>query len=424
MIQDYNRECQSVAANNNQQQHNNIVKNGGNLKMRSLAIYLKNYRKESILAPFFKFLEVVFDLLVPVVIAQIIDVGITGNDRPYIIERFFILVLMAAAGLAVSITAQFFAAKASVGFATELRQAVYDHVQKLSYTELDTLGTDTLITRLTDDINQVQNGVNMGLRLLLRSPFIVLGSMIMAFTINTRCALIFVVAIPVLFLVVFVIMYLSIPLFGKVQARLDAVTGLTRENLTGVRVIRAFCREEEAVREFDACNAQLTKLNEFVGKLSALLNPVTYVLINIATVILINNAGLQVNLGNMQQGQVVALYNYMAQMIVELIKLASLIITLNKSAACANRVADILKVKSSMNHPVSTASTAVCGENAVEFHDVTFTYAESGAPSLSNISFSVKRGQTVGIIGGTGSGKSTLVNLIAVFMMRPAELYR
>lgn len=383
--------------------------------MRSLAIYLKNYRKESILAPFFKFLEVVFDLLVPVVIAQIIDVGITGNDRPYIIERFFILVLMAAAGLAVSITAQFFAAKASVGFATELRQAVYDHVQKLSYTELDTLGTDTLITRLTDDINQVQNGVNMGLRLLLRSPFIVLGSMVMAFTINTRCALIFVVAIPVLFLVVFVIMYLSIPLFGKVQARLDAVTGLTRENLTGVRVIRAFCREEEAVREFDASNTQLTKLNEFVGKLSALLNPVTYVLINIATVILINNAGLQVNLGNMQQGQVVALYNYMAQMIVELIKLASLIITLNKSAACANRVADILKVKSSMNHPVSTASTAVCGENAVEFHDVTFTYAESGAPSLSNISFSVKRGQTVGIIGGTGSGKSTLVNLIARF---------
>ena len=407
MIQDYNRECQSVAANNNQQQHNNIIKNGGNLKMRSLAIYLKNYRKESILAPFFKFLEVVFDLLVPVVIAQIIDVGITGNDRPYIIERFFILVLMAAAGLAVSITAQFFAAKASVGFATELRQAVYDHVQKLSYTELDTLGTDTLITRLTDDINQVQNGVNMGLRLLLRSPFIVLGSMVMAFTINTRCALIFVVAIPVLFLVVFVIMYLSIPLFGKVQARLDAVTGLTRENLTGVRVIRAFCREEEAVREFDASNAQLTKLNEFVGKLSALLNPVTYVLINIAR--------LQVNLGNMQQGQVVALYNYMAQMIVELIKLASLIITLNKSAACANRVADILKVKSSMNHPVSTASTAVCGENAVEFHDVTFTYAESGAPSLSNISFSVKRGQTVGIIGGTGSGKSTLVNLIARF---------
>lgn len=383
--------------------------------MRSLAIYLKSYKKESILAPFFKFLEVVFDLLVPVVIAQIIDVGITGNNRPYIIERFFILVLMAAAGLTVSITAQFFAAKASVGFATELRQAVYDHIQKLSYTELDTLGTDTLITRLTDDINQVQNGVNMGLRLLLRSPFIVLGSMVMAFTINTRCAPIFAVAIPVLFLVVFVIMYLSIPLFGKVQGRLDTVTGLTRENLTGVRVIRAFCREEESVREFDESNAALTKLNEFVGKLSALLNPVTYVLINIATVILINNAGLQVNLGNIQQGEVVALYNYMAQMIIELIKLASLIITLNKSAACANRVANILKVKTSMDYPDDTISASAAAENSVEFQGVTFAYAGTGAPSLSDISFSVKKGQTVGIIGGTGSGKSTLVNLIARF---------
>ena len=369
--------------------------------MRSLAIYLRNYKKESILAPFFKFLEVVFDLLVPVVIAQIIDVGIAGNDRHYIIERFFILVLMAAAGLTVSITAQFFAAKASVGFATELRQAVYDHVQKLSYTELDTLGTDTLITRLTDDINQVQNGVNMGLRLLLRSPFIVLGSMVMAFTINFRCALVFAVAIPFLFLVVFVIMYLSIPLFRKVQSRLDTVTRLTRENLTGVRVIRAFCREKDSVQEF-------------VGRLSALLNPVTYVLINIATVILISNAGLQVNLGNMQQGEVVALYNYMAQMIVELIKLASLIITLNKSAACAGRVTDILKVKTSMDYPAASAAQT-SGKNALEFENVTFAYAGSSEPSLSDISFSVKKGQTVGIIGGTGSGKSTLVNLIARF---------
>lgn len=383
--------------------------------MRSLAIYLKNYKKESILAPFFKFLEVVFDLLVPVVIAQIIDIGITGNDHLYIIERFFILVLMAAAGLTVSITAQFFAAKASVGFAAELRQAVFDHIQKLSYTELDTLGTDTLITRLTDDINQVQNGVNMGLRLLLRSPFVVLGSMVMAFTINVRCALIFVVAIPVLFLVVFVIMYLSIPLFGKVQAHLDKVTRLTRENLTGVRVIRAFCREKESIHEFDESNAQLTRLNEFVGRLSALLNPVTYVLINIATVILINQAGLQVNLGNMQQGQVVALYNYMAQMIVELIKLASLIITLNKSAACANRVADILKVKTSMEFPEVSTSSNPSSDCAVVFDDVTFTYAGASAPSISNISFSVRKGQTVGIIGGTGSGKSTLVNLIARF---------
>ena len=383
--------------------------------MRSLAVYLKNYKKESILAPFFKFLEVVFDLIVPVIIAQVIDVGIANHDNGYIVQRFFILILMAAFGLTCSITAQFFAAKASVGFATRLRQAVYDHVQKLSFTELDTLGTDTLITRLTDDINQVQNGLNMGLRLLLRSPFIVLGSMVMAFTIDFKCALVFAVAIPFLFLVVFVIMFLSIPLFKKVQGKLDTVTRLTRENLTGVRVIRAFCREKEAVSEFDTRNQELTKLNLFVGKLSALLNPVTYVLINIATVILIQKAGVEVNLGGMQQGQVVALYNYMAQMIVELIKLASLIITLNKSAACAGRVADILKVKSSMSYPAAKASTSTDSENAVVFNNVSFEYSGAGAPSLSNISFSVKKGQTVGIIGGTGSGKTTLVNLISRF---------
>lgn len=407
--------------------------------MRSLAVYLKNYKKESILAPFFKFLEVVFDLIVPIVIAQIIDVGIANHDNGYIVQRFFILILMAAFGLTCSITAQFFAAKASVGFATKLRQAVYDHVQRLSFTELDTLGTDTLITRLTDDINQVQNGLNMGLRLLLRSPFIVLGSMVMAFTIDFKCALVFAVAIPFLFLVVFVIMFLSIPLFKKVQGKLDTVTGLTRENLTGVRVIRAFCREKEAVQEFDTRNQELTKLNLFVGRLSALLNPVTYVLINIATVILIQKAGVEVNLGGMQQGQVVALYNYMAQMIVELIKLASLIITLNKSAACAGRVADILKVKSTMDYPAASTTTsdsdksvqksssvaesisasssdnASNSENVVVFDDVTFEYSGAGAPSLSHISFSVKKGQTVGIIGGTGSGKTTLVNLISRF---------
>ncbi|OLA77984.1 MAG: ATP-binding protein [Ruminococcus sp. CAG:9-related_41_34] len=370
--------------------------------MRSLAVYLKNYKKESILAPFFKFLEVVFDLIVPIVIAQIIDVGIANHDNKYIVQRFFILILMAALGLASSITAQFFAAKASVGFATKLRQAVYDHVQHLSFTELDTLGTDTLITRLTDDINQVQNGLNMGLRLLLRSPFIVLGSMVMAFTIDFKCALVFAVAIPFLFLVVFVIMFFSIPLFKKVQGKLDTVTGLTRENLTGVRVIRAFCREKEAVAEFDTRN--------------------------IATVILIQKAGVEVNLGGMQQGQVVALYNYMAQMIVELIKLASLIITLNKSAACAGRVADILKVKSTMDYPSSSTysaqiskdlatatADASLSENAIVFNDVTFEYSKAGAPSLSHISFSVKKGQTVGIIGGTGSGKTTLVNLISRF---------
>ena len=384
--------------------------------MRSLAVYLKNYKKESILAPFFKFLEVVFDLIVPIVIAQIIDVGIANHDNKYIVQRFFILILMAALGLASSITAQFFAAKASVGFATELRQAVYDHVQHLSYTELDTLGTDTLITRLTDDVNQIQNGLNMGLRLLLRSPFIVLGSMVMAFTIDFKCALVFAVAIPFLFLVVFVIMFLSIPLFKKVQGKLDTVTGLTRENLTGVRVIRAFCREKEAVAEFDTRNQELTKLNLFVGKLSALLNPVTYVLINIATVILIQKAGVEVNLGGMQQGQVVALYNYMAQMIVELIKLASLIITLNKSMACADRVAGILKVDSTMTYPdKASLPTAENSDYAVAFDHVSFSYAGTGAPSLSDITFSAKKGSTIGIIGGTGSGKSTLVSLISRF---------
>ena len=377
--------------------------------MRSLAVYLKDYKIESILAPFFKFLEVVFDLIVPIIIAQIIDVGIANHNNGYIVQRFFLLILMAAFGLTCSFTAQFFAAKASVGFATKLRQAVYDHVQHLSFTELDTLGTDTLITRLTDDINQVQNGLNMGLRLLLRSPFIVLGSMAMAFTIDFKCALVFAVAIPFLFLVVFVIMFLSIPLFKKVQEKLDTVTGLTRQNLTGVRVIRALCREKEAVQEFDTRNDELTKLNLFVGRLSALLNPVTYVLINIATVILIQKAGVEVNLGSMHQGQVVALYNYMAQMIVELIKLASLIITLNKSAACAGRVADILKVKSTMDYPAATAVSAASSDDAVVFDDVTFEYSGAGAPSLSHISFSVKKGQTVGIIGGTGSGKTTFL---------------
>lgn len=382
--------------------------------MRSLSIYLKNYKKESILAPFFKFLEVVFDLLVPVVIARMIDVGIAQNNRGVIVQNFFLLILMAAAGLTVSITAQYFAAKASAGFACELRQAVFDHVQKFSYTELDRLGTDTLITRLTGDINQVQNGVNMGLRLLLRSPFIVLGSMVMAFIINLRCALIFAAAIHILFLVVFAIMYKSIPLYGKVQKKLDRVTGLTRENLTGVRVIRAFCREKEAVEEFDKSSLALTRLNELVGRLSALLNPATYVLINLATVFLISSAGIQVNTGSMQQGEVVALYNYMAQMIIELIKLASLIITLNKAAACAERVADILHTPSSMNYVDETVKASP-SRQAVSFQNVTFSYADTGAPSLSHISFSAEKGQTVGIIGGTGSGKTTLINLIARF---------
>ena len=386
--------------------------------MKRLEKFLRPYRRESILAPLFKLLEVVFDLMVPVVVAQIIDVGVAKNDRGYIAEMFFVLLLMAAVGLLCSFTAQFFAAKASVGFATSVRQAMFDHIQGLSFTELDTLGTDTLITRLTDDVNQVQNGINMGLRLLLRSPFVVIGAMVMAFTINVRCALIFVVTVPILFVVVFSIMLVSIPLFKKVQAGLDRVTGLTRENLTGVRVIRAFCREEQSVDEFEESNRELTRLNEFVGRISALLNPVTYVLINGATVLLIARAGVQVNIGNLQQGQVVALYNYMAQIIVELIKLASLIITLNKSMACADRVAGILDVKSSMGYKNENGTINVentDSDMAVEFDHVTFTYEGAGASSLSDISFQAKKGQTIGIIGGTGSGKSTLISLIPRF---------
>lgn len=386
--------------------------------MKRLEKFLRPYRRESILAPLFKLLEVVFDLMVPVVVAQIIDVGVAKNDRGYIVEMFFVLLLMAAVGLLCSFTAQFFAAKASVGFATSVRQAMFDHIQGLSFTELDTLGTDTLITRLTDDVNQVQNGINMGLRLLLRSPFVVIGAMVMAFTINVRCALIFVVTVPILFVVVFSIMLVSIPLFKKVQAGLDRVTGLTRENLTGVRVIRAFCREEQSVDEFEESNRELTRLNEFVGRISALLNPVTYVLINGATVLLIARAGVQVNIGNLQQGQVVALYNYMAQIIVELIKLASLIITLNKSMACADRVAGILDVKSSMGYKNENGTINVentDSDMAVEFDHVTFTYEGAGASSLSDISFQAKKGQTIGIIGGTGSGKSTLISLIPRF---------
>lgn len=385
--------------------------------MRSLAVYLKSYTKESILAPLFKLLEVVFDLLVPIVVARMIDVGIANNDRGYIWGCFGVLLLMAALGLLCSITAQYFAAKASVGFAANLRQAVFDHIQRLSFTELDTLGSDTMITRLTDDINQVQNGVNMGLRLLLRSPFVVFGAMIMAFTIDVKCALVYAVAIPVLFAVVFAIMLVSIPLFKRVQAGLDRVTGMTRENLTGVRVIRAFCREEQSVEEFEQSNRELTRLNEFVGRISALLNPVTYVLINLAAVFVIDRAAVQVNIGSIAQGDVVALYNYMLQIIVELIKLASLIITLNKSVACAGRVAGVLAVEPSMTYPDSSAVAAEAGQgsDAVRFDHVSFTYKNAGAASLTDVSFSAAHGETVGVIGGTGSGKSTLISLIPRF---------
>ena len=383
--------------------------------MKKLASYLKRYTKESILAPLFKLLEVVFDLMVPLVVARMINIGVAGNDRGNMVRCFLILILMALLGLAASITAQFFAAKASTGFAADLRQAVFDHIQGFSFTELDTLGADTMITRLTDDINQVQTGVNMGLRLLLRSPFVVFGAMIMAFTIDVSCAWVFAVVIPVLFVAVFAIMLSSIPLYRKAQSALDRVTCLTRENLTGVRVIRAFCREDHSVREFDESSQALTKLNEFVGKISALLNPLTYVLINLAAVVLIDRAALRVNIGSIAQGDVVALNNYMLQITVELIKLASLIITLTKSMACAGRVAGVLEQPTSMTYPEKNAQPRENSDEAVRFDHVNFTYRNAGAPSLTDISFCAGKGQTVGIIGGTGSGKSTLISLIPRF---------
>ena len=384
--------------------------------MKKLLPYLKRYTMESILAPLFKLLEVCIDLLVPLVVARMINIGVANNDRGFLLRCFLVLIFMALVGLAFSITAQFFAAKASTGFAADLRQAVFDHIQSFSFTELDTLGADTMITRLTDDIHQVQTGVNLGLRLLLRSPFVVFGAMVMAFTIDVSCAWVFAVAIPVLFAAVFAIMLVSIPLYQKAQSGLDRITRLTRENLTGVRVVRAFCREEHSVREFEKGNQALTRLNEFVGRISALLNPVTYVLINIAAVWLIHRGALQVSVGSIAQGDVVALNNYMLQIIAELIKLASLIITLTKSLACAGRVSSVLAQKATMDYP---EETAISRENrsaaALRFDHVTFTYQNAGAPSLCDISFQALRGQTIGIIGGTGSGKSTLVNLIPRF---------
>lgn len=383
--------------------------------MKNLIKYLKPYTKESILSPFFKLLEVVFDLMVPVVVAKMIDTGVAQQDYTFIFRCAAILLAMALLGLLCSVTAQFFAARASAGFGASLRQTMFDHIQKFSFAMLDRAGSDTLITRINDDVNQVQNGVNMCLRLILRSPFIVFGATAVAFTVNVKCAVIFAVTVPVLFAVIFGIMLASIPLFKKVQEKLDRITELTRENLTGVRVIRAFGREKYAVGEFEDSNRELTRLNEFVGKISAVLNPLTYAMINIAAVILIDKAAIEVNLGNLQQGETVALYNYMMQIIVELIKLAALIITLNKSVACAGRISEVLDMKPDMEYPEADTVSYEAGNPAVEFADVTFSYENAAAPSLKNISFAVESGQTAGIIGGTGSGKTTLVNLIARF---------
>lgn len=383
--------------------------------MKNLIKYLKPYMKESILSPFFKLLEVVFDLMVPVVVAKMIDTGVAQQDYTFIFRCAAILLAMALLGLLCSVTAQFFAARASAGFGASLRQTMFDHIQKFSFSMLDRAGSDTLITRINDDVNQVQNGVNMCLRLILRSPFIVFGATAVALTVNVKCAVIFAVTVPVLFAVIFGIMLTSIPLFKKVQEKLDRITELTRENLTGVRVIRAFGREKYAAGEFEDSNRELTRLNEFVGKISAVLNPLTYAMINIAAVILIDKAAIEVNLGNLQQGETVALYNYMMQIIVELIKLAALIITLNKSMACAGRISEVLAMKPDMEYPEADTVSYEAGNPAVEFDDVTFSYENAAAPSLKNISFAVENGQTAGIIGGTGSGKTTLVNLIARF---------
>ncbi len=376
---------------------------------KKFASYLKPYRKESAVAPLFKLLEAFFDLLVPLIVAAMIDN--TGRDGGKLYFYFGLLILMAVLGLTCSVIAQFFAAKASVGFATTLRAELFGHIEKLSFSDLDRIGGSSLITRLTADVNQIQTGLNMALRLLLRSPFIVFGAAVMAFSINVKAALIFVAAIPVLLLVTSLIMRLSIPLYSKSQSRLDDVTSLTRENLTGVRVIRAFNREERSVKEFRKSNDDLTSINLFVGKISALLNPVTYVLINIATVILIKHSAVQVELGELQQGQVVALYNYMLQIIVELIKLASLIITINKALACARRVSSVMNTKEGMTYPEKDPEKTD-GRTSVEFRDVSFTYPDGGKSAVSGITFTAKKGETVGIIGGTGSGKTTLINLI------------
>ncbi len=381
--------------------------------MRKLLRFLKDYKKESILSPLFKLLEASFELFVPLVMAAIIDTGIGNKDGGFILKMCGILILLAIVGLTCSITAQYFAAKAAVGFATKVRHALFDHIQKLSYTEMDTAGTDTMITRMTSDINQAQSGVNMVLRLFLRSPFIVFGAMIMAFTIDVKAALIFVVTIPVLSVVVFGIMIITIPLFRRVQASLDKVLGVTRENLTGSRVIRAFNKEQEEIADFDESNERLTDVQLFVGKISALMNPLTYIIINVALVILIWTGAIQVNIGKISQGEVVALVNYMSQILVELVKLANLIITVTKAIACGNRVQSIFEMETSLVD--GNGSKKEDTGYTVEFRNVSMRYKGAGADTLTGIDFKAKPGDTIGIIGGTGSGKSSVVNLIPRF---------
>lgn len=385
--------------------------------MKKLVKYLKDYKLESVMGPLFKMLEASFELLVPLVMAKVIDVGIRNQDVTYILKMGGVLVLLGIIGLACSLTAQYFAAKAAVGFSTALRNDLFAHINHLSYSEQDTIGTATLVTRMTSDVNQVQAGLNLALRLLLRSPFIVFGAMIMAFTVNVKAAMVFAVAIPALSVVVFGIMALSMPLYKKVQRQLDQVTLATRENLTGARVIRAFNRQEDEIRKFDDSNAALVKLQVFVGKISALMNPVTYVIINLAIIAVVWVSGRQVDAGIITQGETVALVNYMSQILVELIKMANLIVSISKALACANRINMVFEERGSIADEAGAEEVKHTDKTVpkIRFEHVYFSYKNAKEDSLENLDFEVKKGQTIGIIGGTGSGKSSMVNLIPRF---------
>lgn len=388
---------------------------GMKLTMKMILKYLEKLKKECVLAPLFKMLEALFELFVPLVVASIIDRGIASQDTGYIVKSCLMLLLLAVIGLTCSITAQYFSAKAAVGCATGIRHALFKHIQSLSFTELDELGTSTLITRMTSDINQVQNGVNLVLRLFLRSPFIVFGAMIMAFTIDVKAALVFAAAIPVLAVIVFGIMVGTRPLYKKVQAGLDTILGITRENLTGVRVIRSFNKQEDELKHFKEKNEELNHLQKFVGKISGLMNPLTYVVVNVSIIALIWIGGVRVNQGALTQGQVVALYNYMSQILVELIKLANLIINITKALACAGRIQSIFDVKPGMQDGTASVRESDDEVPVVEFKNVALKYSGAGDTSIAGVSFKAYRGQTIGIIGGTGSGKSSLVGLIPRF---------
>lgn len=391
--------------------------------MKTLLAYLKGYKKESILAPLFKMLEASFELFVPLVMAAIIDVGIANQDKPYIVKMCFVLIALGIIGLVCSITAQYFAAKAATGVGTGIRHGLFEHIQKFTFTEMDQLGTSTLITRMTSDINQIQSGVNLVLRLFLRSPFIVFGAMIMAFTVDVKAALVFVVTIPLLSLIVFGIMLVTMPMYRKVQADLEQVLLATRENLTGARVIRAFNKEEDETKRFENANQILTDAQKYVGRISGMMNPLTYIIVNGAIIALIYVGAVRVDIGDLTQGQVVALINYMSQILVELVKLANLIISVTKAAACLNRVESVLAVKPDMNEgDVRWKSNSSEADRdlknkipVVEFSHVSLTYKGTSDTSLSDINFCAEKGQTIGIIGGTGSGKSSLVNLIPRF---------